>query len=830
MKAGETIEQDGKKYLVLGKTFGTKTKLAAGDRFVLEGETLNLERDDEGKVVKASVWVPEVIEPTDKAADSLDAIVKRAKEHGVLQEKVRHEGGEVEYLPTDAGKPSSATKGRWVTIGGRPVYIEKSRGVPSGKVADSYMTWKSEDTITGNMVVEHKEDKPPTNEQLELFVIDNLANEVESLRGPKDVESVKITNREEGPGWVSFEVDVTPTEAAGDRWLEEEGGTEEWLTYHGQSSYDEKAEAEAYPDESKKLRFVFQSHYRGKSQHGDFRAEYKRGNQHYLRGWTVAMQQPGAIKEPVTMLEQAKKEDAKPGNWKMNLDTGEIKQRQTRGGDVRRGSLRAFPKASEIPADWLNVEGVTEKQDPGEPPPAGATKQYPGVFHILQKGTIEFGAQKPWAHEFFIHGNNGWHGRWLFRLVRREGEKWFTPTCEADMLAFKAETLPPGKEEENHRTAGYWILMQPLDQTPYVLSREATSENWLPPKGVSCLPAKMRKSVPKELRYWEMDRKEALEARAKLAEFEELGGTELKLIVLREVTEDEKAKAGRWRTLPDGRRVLVTAAAAGRFGGGGKAPGGAGATNNRKLDDFLSENTQEGWKSANSGERAEAKIRTVRELAERSGMPEGEVNSLIRQWAYSSNDDDARSLSLQKDAADEFALPLSDFSKEKLDHVGTSFRQLDEHEQKHHRDLLEAGGSSPYFPLDSSSDQRKFLRTMYDSTQQRLRKQGLKGNDTVTLYRGVRLSTSEVKGWKEGSYVPVVGNTLESWSVGSGIAANFAGQGTGGAGTTSVVLAMDVPVKMIVGTAKTGFGCLSEGEVVVLGSKGGTAEVWFIQD
>ena len=106
----------------------------------------------------------------------------------------------------------------------------------------------------------------------------------------------------------------------------------------------------------------------------------------------------------------------------------------------------------------------------------------------------------------------------------------------------------------------------------------------------------------------------------------------------------------------------------------------------------------------------------------------------------------------------------------------------------------------------------------------------MKGNDTITLYRGVRLPTSEVKGWSKGSHVPVIGNALESWSAGSLIARNFAGSGTGGGGITSVVLAMDVPVKMIVGTARTGFGCLLEGEAVILGNMGGTAKVMYIKD
>ena len=56
---------------------------------------------------------------------------------------------------------------------------------------------------------------------------------------------------------------------------------------------------------------------------------------------------------------------------------------------------------------------------------------------------------------------------------------------------------------------------------------------------------------------------------------------------------------------------------------------------------------------------------------------------------------------------------------------------------------------------------------------------------------------------------------MESWSVGKHIAYNFSGSRAKG----SVVVA-DVPVLSIVGTARTGFGCLTEGEVVTVGALG----------
>ena len=293
-----------------------------------------------------------------------------------------------------------------------------------------------------------------------------------------------------------------------------------------------------YPDEGKGSRFVFQHHYRGKSVHGDFRVE----TGDYLVGWTVADQITGAIKESVTTMADAKRENADAGNWKMDLKTGLIKPRKIRGGTVRRGELRAFPKATEIPEAWLDVEGVTEKPEPGEVTPVGATTEFPGVFTIIEKGTVEHGAKKATFQEYFVHGKKWADQRWMFRtLERKEDEKGvsFIDVETGEVLdgweelfesLEKAAVLPPGQEEEEPRTKTFWVLMQPEDQTPYVLGREAVKKGWLPPKSVSALPKSIRKHVPENLQYWKSSGKAALAKRRELSELDirELGGPELK--------------------------------------------------------------------------------------------------------------------------------------------------------------------------------------------------------------------------------------------------------------------------------------------------------------
>jgi hypothetical protein len=313
----------------------------------------------------------------------------------------------------------------------------------------------------------------------------------------------------------------------------------------GDTSGDEAVLAD-YPDESQRLRFVAQVHFRGASAHLDLRFEYKRGDANFLKGFTVAIQKPKAIKEPVTTLAEARKAAADPGLWKMDLRTGETKQREARGGATHKADLWAMPKGAQIPADWLDVEGVTDEAEPGEEAPVGGTKNYPGVFLIVQRGTCEWGAQKSHMAEFFLHGDGGWKGRWVFRQLGK-GEKGIggdLPVADEgfrigflqalqdlgavglEREAKTADVLPPGKASDDGDGAAMWLFIQ-ADSQPYALSPGAIEKDWLPPKGVSCLPAKARKATPPNLRYWTMEGQAALDARKELAGIEELGGPEL---------------------------------------------------------------------------------------------------------------------------------------------------------------------------------------------------------------------------------------------------------------------------------------------------------------
>ena len=253
-----------------------------------------------------------------------------------------------------------------------------------------------------------------------------------------------------------------------------------------------------FPDESKVYHYIIQHHYRGKTVHCDLRCET---DQDFLIGWTLLDGITGKIKEPVMTLVDAKELDAKD-LFKIDWKQGEVKEREVRGGAIRPANVRAIEKKPE-PLEWLDIEGVTP---PGS---VGATREFPGVFHIIDRGVVEYGTQKPYFHEYFF-SQGKLKGRICFRMIGRQ-------------TARESTVLPPGIEEEKPRSPFYWVLMQPIDQTPYVLSQGAIEKNWLPPKGISAIPDAMRAHVPDRLKFWQGQSKaKALESRKELAAMEEL--------------------------------------------------------------------------------------------------------------------------------------------------------------------------------------------------------------------------------------------------------------------------------------------------------------------
>jgi len=233
------------------------------------------------------------------------------------------------------------------------------------------------------------------------------------------------------------------------------------------------------------------------------------------------------------------------------------------------------------------------------------------------------------------------------------------------------------------------------------------------------------------------------------------------------------------------------------------------------------------WLRSSRIMREQAKNDIVTELSRRSGLSYDEANVFIEQWSLTSNDNDMRSLAIQKDAAEFFGMPLSNFTIEKIRglelelenyKVSLSGQGLTQEEIVAKLDRI-----GKFSPLYSSDAQKSFIGTMYDLTQEQLNTAGFSSGDTIRLRRGVRLPNDIAKDMLTDDIVNIEGNVLESWSVSEGTARKFAMRDPLAVREDTnigLVLEMDVPIEMVVGSARTGFGCLTEGEFVIQGLRG----------
>ena len=229
------------------------------------------------------------------------------------------------------------------------------------------------------------------------------------------------------------------------------------------------------PDENKKWAFVLQAHIRGKSVHGDLRFQVTKDT---LVGWTL--------------------------NWIKRLD--KVPKNMT---EAREMIEKQLPKAFDVLLD-PHIKTVTEKKAP-EPvewlhveawfPPGtvGATRYLPGAMIIVDKGQVEFLAQKPAFHEYQIWGKN-LAGR---IVVRQLPNVW------------RKKSLESGEPEKTGRGLTVWMSFF-SDPMPYVLTKRAVEKKWYPPEGKSCLPAYIRRQIPPKLRYWKKKGKEAHRLRDEL--------------------------------------------------------------------------------------------------------------------------------------------------------------------------------------------------------------------------------------------------------------------------------------------------------------------------
>lgn len=251
---------------------------------------------------------------------------------------------------------------------------------------------------------------------------------------------------------------------------------------------------------------------------------------------------------------------------------------------------------------------------------------------------------------------------------------------------------------------------------------------------------------------------------------------------------------------------------------GDKGGSAQGKANNQKLAETMLKNT-----GSETGDpfdvsdksRGEHKARLAADLTNRLTENEGfskseakaYVTSAVNSWANTSGDHDPEALGIQIAASQEF-MADRDYPQHFKD-------TLDENEDKGVMDTADA----------MMEINQAILRQMYEATQEDFRKMGLGPDDKITLYRGMAFNDDKAiegmsKHTAEARFteredlfesVSVELQPISSFSFHRPMAAGFSGGEKYG-----MMLRADVRVGDILSTPRTGFGCLSEGEVVVM--------------
>lgn len=177
--------------------------------------------------------------------------------------------------------------------------------------------------------------------------------------------------------------------------------------------------------------------------------------------------------------------------------------------------------------------------------------------------------------------------------------------------------------------------------------------------------------------------------------------------------------------------------------------------------------------------------------------------AMIDKWAGTSADNEPWALAMQQAIRDEFNL-----AEESLRHFQSNGNWLTA------QDIYAEHGAAL----------RAFARAMYDETQYQMELDGVK---EVVLYRG--------QGFPIGEHIPGIHTSADvrlqpasSFSSSYSTASSFQRSGGPQAAGGGIIVAR-VPAERILGTARTGYGCLNENEFVVLGKASGTTDAMSVE-
>jgi len=451
-------EIDNKKFVYVGKTFSTDTLCRPGDIVTVIFHTLFLHKGDAGDRIR--VYEPRFYElrSSQETPDTTTDAVNIAKKANILEEKKLFSNKYAAIL-------CAAPKNKNIESG-----TPKELWAPS-KPIKSFITFCEQHKIP-YLVLSRKYGFVPSHVQVtnyDFFDLNLAEWEILLTESAKkfNIKEVILYSR---AFLVNTEFQAMLQRLPGIKLKVVQQLEDIQKEFFTQTHIEESTLSQTpillatYPEEGKTYKFVVQRHFRGQSEHLDFRAERETD----LEGWTLLDQVEGEIKNPVNTIEEARSVSRKIKS-KIKKEFFKIQ------------SVRKEPE----PKAWLTVEGIAPKGT------VGATKEHEGVFVILDKGGVEYGARKPNLAEYFLHGRV-FNGRYEATLINN----------------------PYGPSP-----AFLWFFVKPEEQTPYVLTARARQEHWLPTKGISTLPKKLREKVPNELQFWKSSGEDAQEKRNKLIEY-----------------------------------------------------------------------------------------------------------------------------------------------------------------------------------------------------------------------------------------------------------------------------------------------------------------------
>jgi len=177
------------------------------------------------------------------------------------------------------------------------------------------------------------------------------------------------------------------------------------------------------------------------------------------------------------------------------------------------------------------------------------------------------------------------------------------------------------------------------------------------------------------------------------------------------------------------------------------------------------------------------------------------VRGMVDRWADTSGDSDPPAVGVQRAIAAELSREIPDLKDSELKHLGQYGRRPISTE-----DILKARQIETL--VGESGAVRAVVRAQYEATQQYFKEQGIK---ELTLHRGFHAPNL-----KESDDAEILMQPASSFSLNRRTAEMFANDMEY---AFSGLATVTVPVSRVFSTPATGFGCLPEQEVVVLGGK-----------